>query len=839
MSNIFNKELEQALTKVNNRLYESGLVQHNTEQAAKLSLYYAHGQTEQASNKLKEEQKKASAAGVQYHTAYNASEICTNIVTAATAAATDANNTAASVSTAAANIQGAANAVSRLAGDVSIMLALSTAKDYGSKLQDLVKKAAKEAQKAADEAEETTINSLNTTIEAAQTRANGTLAQAKTVQGDVGNLVKTLDSDFDTLQGLVNTDLNALATAIQTEKEKSGVYETALAEYEAIQTAEVFINEHVNNNLLFAVAGNDTTGGLFSLSFDAFPDQSNIKEYRMIITTADDAPTFDIRSAKAVNKKYYTRVIPRTNAKSYTRNFMTPEYIANNPDKTQTPWVAALDFKGDPVERGTPFVFFVYVVYTAEYQSESNDTAGYLSLPSADFTLLCQLPVPLPVSPDGANRVKLTFYQSETGDDAVRVYFKMHDSQLKAPNGTDLTLLSDFRVFLFNESDYCSNIINNETRAALNLLADLDEDMRLAQEAAADAESDYNTAVATGQPADVIEEKYRKMEWTKTDYINKRAKYMMQLRKVQNLNDEKISDFFVDNDILNSISAANGMIAKENNYLPFELEERVAQYVALAAALTGDVDGAKSRQTELNKILAKAQKTIAKAFDNINNLNQQADKIKAEIGQHQADRLKKNEEEKDINPVDKEDVKRIVQIQEQEEIDVFMIYEDNQDLKNISKQIKDHMDVIEAEEKIVRETNQLLTDANSDFEIFDQKLKNAKANVENLKKEIEDLDLGSDKGEDGSAEEESAKGSAKAKKKGGKKSPSKDGWRAFEAKNESGDFVDNYGQPLVHGSRYAALVFTVIKDTEPEAAPLFDPHASEFSDLELFDLVQL
>ena len=53
--------------------------------------------------------------------------------------------------------------------------------------------------------------------------------------------------------------------------------------------------------------------------------------------------------------------------------------------------------------------------------------------------------------------------------------------------------------------------------------------------------------------------------------------------------------------------------------------------------------------------------------------------------------------------------------------------------------------------------------------------------------------------------------------------------RKYALINQNGDFTDNYGEPIISGESYTALVFSVIKPTEPDALPLFQPVYSPFS----------
>ncbi|MGB3466109.1 MAG: hypothetical protein WBA74_12605, partial [Cyclobacteriaceae bacterium] len=61
----------------------------------------------------------------------------------------------------------------------------------------------------------------------------------------------------------------------------------------------------------------------------------------------------------------------------------------------------------------------------------------------------------------------------------------------------------------------------------------------------------------------------------------------------------------------------------------------------------------------------------------------------------------------------------------------------------------------------------------------------------------------------------------------------------FEAVNEHGDFTNNYGEPLVPGIKYTAMVFSVIKPTHSEVAPQYKSVYSKFSSPQVFKGLQI
>lgn len=725
MSNIFNKELQSALKEVYTDLEANELLQGNLDKAAKLGIYFAHGTVEKADNKLVTDQDKSRTTGIQLKEATKAKEVCGNIVTAATAAATDARNSNSYASTAAVNIQAAANSLTGLAADVAAIMAVATARDYGDKIHHLANRTYKLTQLAAKKAENTSLQSLNTAIEAAQSRAAVSLSQSKTLHTAISGLTKALDQGFESLQTKISADSSALAEAIAMENEQEGIYKTAYEEEKAMQKSAAFINQQVNYDLRFISIGNK--GEQFEVAFNAFEKDKLLLEkgelesrkvinaYRIMFATVDDAPGFDIQAAEAVEERNYFLVKPKAFIKlnesiTYKKHFVTAEYIAGTQNDEEKNIVEstlvrddneAVDYNGEALKRGMPYVVFVYV----DYQSEMDDTDGYLSLPSLPFTLLTDLP--------RARKPKLHFYTHKvetnpnaTSSNAMRVSFKVEDFML---HQTDLTAMMDFRVILFNQRNVLASKLNKVIDKMLIKLFQLDEASRVAEQTYLDAEAAFNTAVATG----IGDEERLKMELAaaKTDYEQKTNAYNHQQDEIDLISEAKISNFFIDEEILASIPDAFEMDAKLLTPEPKDQTNPLETELAGLSAYGINEDFGVLDQTvnELREAIAEMEKSGAN--------------------------------------------------------------------KKIVNKLKKELGVLE--------------------------------------KELAKL------------EKDTSKGSAVPTVK------------EFVVINEAGDFTDNYGEPLMHNEKYVALVYSIIKPTEPEALPLFQAVYSSFSDGVEFKLQQL
>lgn len=872
MSNVYNAQLEQALKKVNDQLDQKKLLETNKEQAAKLGVYFAHGLTQKAYNKLMNDTKESAFSGRQYHKASNSAEIVNNVKTAATAANTDAANARNAVSTAAVNIQAASNSLSNLAGDVSKVLSVAKAKDYGSKIEKMVKDAYTLTQSAADSAEDTSLDSLNATIEAAQTRASNTLSQAQTVSTDINNLVKILDTEFETDQAKINADLASLKTAQENENEQAGIYQTAKAEANALEDSEAFIEEYVNFDLLYHRKGDE--GYKFDLSFkpilpigknfkhlyppgemaaaaQLMPTQKDIAEYRIIITTSNDSSTFDIRAAKATPEQNYLSIQePSTKSKYWDQNtssfvvdFVTSEFRIAHPNRPVKNLNLAKDYKGQPVKRGTDYVFFVYAIYTSEFQNKTEDTAGFLTLSSDDFQLETLLPTVR--KSDGPY---LSFFEKGNAP-AARVTFQMNPEALKAPGVPDLNEIMEFRVFLFSEKDVFANALNHKIDDELKTLFEYESIYRQKEQEYLDAQNNYQVALATGDSTTAhLKFLENKMETSKGDYLTAKAKKDQQEKKVDTLNANKVSNFYIDNDVIDAIPVANGRAATRNDEFFSELQAQFDEYKMDQADTNKRLDKAKADTNKSKAAADAASKKIDADEKNIKKLKDELDASKAALMKD----LKKledllNKSEQDLTATEKSvrDSLASMNLSQAEEIIERLFELEAIDLRKV---FLADLDVIKDTVKIeakVKDINKAQTDLNKNKaafakahsqweadkavqELVQSQLDEINDKVENLAEEMGELSGRTESSAESIAKQE-ADPEGKPKSPPIKEGATNNGNELFVATMD-GDIVDNYGEPMQQGARYQALVYSTIDATkEPLAVPLFTSNMSHFS----------
>ncbi|MGB3463633.1 MAG: hypothetical protein WBA74_00110, partial [Cyclobacteriaceae bacterium] len=657
MSNTYMNELEQALKNVNGQLEAAELDESNKVDSAKINLYYAHGITEQASEKLMMDQKRSNKSGNQYHAATSIFRVTENIVADANTAALDSGNTTSTVSTAATSFQTAANALTNLWADTAAVLAVATSVYNHDKIKDKAQNAYALTEIAAKSAEEASLISLNTTIDASQSRAANVVTQAEITKTDMQNLEKALSDGFSTLQNQVNSDLGELASAIESESQKAGILNISDAEERALQSSEAFMNKEVNHNLQWK-DGKGAYGDNFYLSFDKFKENEKtisgdicdikntrttpvVQEYRLMIVSADESPSFDIQIAKSIpndakNPRYVS--ITPDGSDSYQRHYLLTEFFAMNPsarnyDEGNDDKLVAYDYQGKPVKRGVEYSFFVYVIYTQDYQAATGDTDGYLSLAAPTFTNVATLPSPAPSSVEEAcdttDDIHLAFGKADDSA-TVRVSFSIPESKIVLPNTVNLEMFMDLRVFLFSEKNHkalCKNLnIEEQTNKVNESRVTLEDSEKKLQE----SEDLFNMAAAKGESESVIEKLREKITVNQKKVAIDTKAYNRNVVKLNELYTEKISNFYIDNTVLENIPAAYGMLATKNNSDNF-VEALIAKRDKLQqeqASLEEKIAEKEGENKTLESEVKKKEKASQKSSEKIENLEQENKSLK-------------------------------------------------------------------------------------------------------------------------------------------------------------------------------------------------------------------
>lgn len=441
MNNTYNKELSSSIKNSNKEFIKEEYRLDHKKNASKVSLYYAHGQTEKTENTFIDTKEDSLSAEALNDKTVKASNLTENVVLAAKQSLQDSSSTTSNVSTAAANMQIAANAITKLASDVAALKSVAKNTANESKILIHTSKANDLIQDAARKAEEVSLVSMQATIEAAQATASTVVTNAESSLEAVKNLHSSTASNYSNLQALAVTDNENLTTARKNEKLASAKFDVTKRQDMAIKSTRRQVNKVSNHHLTMIDpqirdTGDITelwplseipTGDSYTISFESYDKEDQIKNYRLIVAKYDDAEAFDINIAKDLEPGTYFQFTPSTYGGDKKRTYSHTFYLLDAKEhaipnhhlkvvEDNKKWHLidttdgmielfdnvvhhlAVDYKGKPIDKGTPYVAFVYVVYKDIYQHTIDSTVGDLSLPSEKLTLQQRLYSPKEVS---------------------------------------------------------------------------------------------------------------------------------------------------------------------------------------------------------------------------------------------------------------------------------------------------------------------------------------------------------------------------------------------------------------------------------------------------------
>ncbi|MCE7991211.1 MAG: hypothetical protein HEP71_04490 [Roseivirga sp.] len=422
MNITFSKQLHDSITNANKGLLQEEYKLNNAKSAAKLSLYYTHGNTEKNAINFQNINSDKEKALLLDEKSLRAVSLANNALLAAKQALVDSSLATNNISTAANGMQAATNAITKLSSDVAGILAIANASDFGSKIQQSIQEAYEKARVAAKMAEEVSLISLQTTIEAAQSTASTVVKDAEMTLSSITALNKVTTARYTDTSNKVVTAVKHLTEARKVEKIASATYDIAFKQDQAIRNTLGLINSVSNNNLqLFDPVrdlykgdwknrpkSNSEAGESYSIYFDAFKNEKAIRAYHVVMVKSDAAGTFDINLAKDLRPGTYKKVEPKGYS-GYSHTFYllgTDKALISTDPYEEEPCQSggansvehkdirgiAIDYRGKPIENGVNYVAFVYAVFTEDYQKRVNNTDGYLSLPSEELLLQKNLP---------------------------------------------------------------------------------------------------------------------------------------------------------------------------------------------------------------------------------------------------------------------------------------------------------------------------------------------------------------------------------------------------------------------------------------------------------------
>lgn len=419
-----------------------------TQSAAKVALYLAHGNVDR--NKLNQwrvDQRSTEAKQLS-NQAVRAVNLATQTVAAANNSLTESKNAISNVATAASNMQLAANAITTLASEVAGVLAVASSVNYDSDIYQSVDRSNKLAQQAARCAEKVSLSSLDSTVKASQSAAEDVLKDAQSTLNTLTDFQTSTGENFGNEAEKVVEAIGDTTTAIQSQNSALENYNITGERDKAVESAVLRLNEVSNHDLLMIDPAlskknpdqSQRPGFKINMRFRRFMDESVISEYRLLVVPRDEAPAFDLTTAKSIQNhgtgglRYICiqpeplsssgstgcltngfkppqecdgpgiadceQIVNHSNSDTVIQGIHLSHYAVNlqykspsnengkHTDKIDWYFDGKLvqDFSGRPIVHGKSYVAFLYVVYDMAHQSRTNNTNGYLSTASPWLT---------------------------------------------------------------------------------------------------------------------------------------------------------------------------------------------------------------------------------------------------------------------------------------------------------------------------------------------------------------------------------------------------------------------------------------------------------------------
>ncbi|MEP1032657.1 hypothetical protein [Ekhidna sp.] len=656
MSNTYNKELSSSIKNSNKEFIKEQYKLDHIKNAAKVALYYAHGQTEKTDNAYEKTRADSNAAEVLNKSAVKSINLSENVVLAAKQSLQDSGSTTSNVSTAAANMQIAANAITKLASDVAALKSVAKNTANESKILHHTNNANDLIQEAARKAEEVSLVSMQATIEAAQATASTVVTNSEATLSAIKELHASTASNYNNLLQETFADNDKLTIAKKNEKLASAKHDVTKKQDEAIKSTRKQINHVSNHDLIIfdpqvvksknkddkkVPISTIPEGNSYTIDFKAFNNEEDIKHYRLIVAKYDDAEAFDINIAKDLDPGTYFQFQPTPTSKKkkiYSNTFHLldaperastsagGESVTNGNNKWRKESLEndtelffanakqhlAVDYKGKPIDRGVPYVAYVYVVYQNTYQHTINSTVGVLSQPSEQLTLLRKLFTPekielhpayfnsrnlavsfsLPIKHYDPNAIEYRIMMLEADNVSAK---EINDSIDEAVNNLEK---AEYRFNVENNilQEYTSRVseLNLRYENLSNMIEVLgpDEDGEVLIHQRTEVETERNNVLKLIDGYDGHIGQFD---------ITQKAKKTFEAAQTKEADAswEKTSDFVFDTDLMKTVSAANYYVA---NPIKWDIESaRNKQFYSLVEYLL--------TRMELRQLIVEAEPT--------------------------------------------------------------------------------------------------------------------------------------------------------------------------------------------------------------------------------------
>ncbi len=677
MNSTYKKELSSSIKNSNKEFVKEEYKLDHKKNASKVSLYYAHGQTEKTHNNFISTREDSKAAEKLNKKVVKATNFTENVVLAAKQSLQDSSSTTSNVSTAAANMQIAANAITKLASDVAALKSVAKNTANESKILHHTNKANELIQHAAKKAEEVSLVSMQATIEAAQATASTVVTNAEASLEAVKSLHSSTAANYSNLQELTVTDNENLTTARKNEKLASAKFDITKRQDMAIKATRRQVNKVSNHHLTMKdpqVKKNKgehaelwpfseiPAGDSYTIRFESYDNEEHIKNYRLIVAKYDDAEAFDINIAKDLDPGTYYQFAPaapnNSKKRAYSHTFYLLDakehaipnhhfrivedgkkwHIQDNSDgmielMDNVVTHLAVDYKGKPLERGTPYVAYVYAVYEENYQRTIDSTVGDLSQPSKKLTLQQYLYSPDKVSMYNpyfnSRNIAVSFQLPIEHYDPMRIEYRImavesvnvmaKEINHKIQKAIDVMEIAEYQYNAANNklSEYTARY--NELRVRYISLSNQIEEQEANPDPNVDLEELKKQQAETKGEQDDME----KLIEGHDDQPGQRAitqKAQKAYKKAKDDEDTisrtKINDFIFDDDLMATVKAADYTVADPIKwtletagikYIESWIDYEKAKFNLSQLLLNAEPDEVKNLKTKYGKQLGKVE----------------------------------------------------------------------------------------------------------------------------------------------------------------------------------------------------------------------------------------
>jgi len=357
--------------------------------ASLFSLYYAQDSCMTTAEKLQLAYKQYDFQKETLSQAIMDSNMSTNILHSTIDVKGRVDRVVANTATAAADTQIAVNAIEKLASGVSAIYSIMSAIDFDGELYDQAQEANKYMQETTYLAETVSQQSMEASSLIASAATTNLLSKATSTNTDMISLLNIVTTDFNNAKEQVTTIDQTCKSASEAAKSAEGNFENANVVCNASEVAYQLCNEELNLSLNVSEI-KDIKGQKHQYRVSFNPFISPFKEENedttiypvaayyifLVMNRAQSAFTTEnaasIIAAPDVNKEKFVKIEATNSTVPYV------QLITTNTLK---------DVNGDSFQLGDNYVVFVYADLSEKYKKSVNVFEGYLTAPSASFTM--------------------------------------------------------------------------------------------------------------------------------------------------------------------------------------------------------------------------------------------------------------------------------------------------------------------------------------------------------------------------------------------------------------------------------------------------------------------